>query len=128
MKNVEYKTKSAISHNHFLATECNCRAGCTNEVSPNIALSDVGQGRIICSHGMTLPVSLSLALYRGLAAHCLSELRLRLLHDDLEDCLSRDALLALREDISRLMKSAGRIETAFDPKRSVAQCLEMFSV
>ena len=30
MKNVEYNAKSAISHNHFLATECNCRARCTD--------------------------------------------------------------------------------------------------
>ena len=128
MKNVEYNVKSAITHNHFLATECNCRAGCTNDASPTIAPNDVGQGRIICSHGMTLPVSLSLALYRGLAAHCLSELRLRLLHDDMEDSLSREALVLLRGDISCLMKAAGRIETALDPKRSVAQCLDMFSV
>lgn len=128
MKNVEYKAKSAITHRHFLATECNCRAGCSNEPSPTVDHADVGGGRVICSHGMTLPVSLSLALYRGLAAHSLSELRLRLLHDGLEDSIGREQLITFRRDVSRLMKAAGITETAMDPTKSVAQCLDMFSV
>lgn len=36
MKNVEYRAKAAINHQHFLASECNCRAGCSNDISPNV--------------------------------------------------------------------------------------------
>lgn len=128
MKNVEYKTKAAITHNHFLATECTCRAGCSNEPSPSVDPADIGNGKIICSHGMTLPVSLGLALFRGMAAHILSELRLRLLRDDFEDSFDGPTLSAFRGDISRLMKAAGRTETAMDCTKSILQCLDMFSV
>ena len=85
MKNEEYQTKSAFTQSHFVATECNCQAGCSNLPSQHITLKDVGQGRIICSHGMTIPVALSLAMYKGLAAHILAELRLRLKREDIED-------------------------------------------
>jgi hypothetical protein len=76
MKNHEYQTKSAFTQSHFVATECNCQAGCSNLPSHSIALEDIGQGRIICSHGMTIPVVLRLEMYKGLAAHILAELRL----------------------------------------------------
>jgi hypothetical protein len=128
MKNVAYKTKSAITHNHFLATQCNCRDGCTNEPSPTVDLVDGECGRVICSHGMMLPVTLSLAFCRGLAAHTLSELCLLLLHDGLEDSLGHEELTIFQHDVSCLMKVAGIAKTAMDPTRSVAQCLGMFSV
>jgi hypothetical protein len=128
MKNVEYETKSAITCNHFLATECNCRAGCSNKPAPTVDLADVGSGKVICSHGMTLPIALSLALFRGLAAHCLSELRLRILREDSIESIGHSALSILRQDISSLMKAAGRTETAMDTSIPVAKCLEMFSV
>ncbi len=73
MKNVAYKTNSAITHNHFVANQCNCRAGCTNELSPTVDLADVGGRRVICSYGMMLPVPLSLALFRGLATPALPD-------------------------------------------------------
>ena len=85
MKHDEYQTQSAFTKSHFVATECNCRAGCSNLPSQHIPLEDIGQGRIICSHGMTIPVALSLAMYKGLAAHILAELRLRLKREDIED-------------------------------------------
>lgn len=128
MKNIEYKTKSAITQHHFVATECTCRAGCTNEPSPNIEPSDIGTGKIICSHGMTLPVSLSLTLYKGLAAHILSELRFRLLRDDFEVSLDAAVKSIFRNDVSSLMKAAGIFETALDPNRKILECLEVFAV
>jgi hypothetical protein len=128
MKNVAYRIKSAITHNHFLATRCNRRAGCTNEPSPTVDLADVGGGRVICSHGMMLPVTPSMALFRELAAHALSELCLLLLHDGLEDSLGQEELTIFQHDVSCLMKVAGITETAMDPTRLVAQCLDMFSV
>ena len=128
MKNVEYETKSAITHKHFLASECNCRAGCSNKPSPDVALDDIGNGKIICSHGMTLPISLSLAMFRGLAAHVLSELRLRLMREDLK-LFDKQTLTLLRADVSRLMKAAGHIDREVpDGSMSILQSLEIFSV
>ena len=128
MKNFEYNPKSAITPIHFVATECNCKAGSCNTPTESIALADVGRGRIICSHGMTLPVQLSLALYKGLAAHILSELRLRLKRDDIEDKFNGDRLIILRRDITQLFRAAGKTDTAMDMTRSIVQCLDVFAV
>jgi hypothetical protein len=117
MKNVAYKKMPAIIHNHFLATQCNCRAGCTNKLSPTVDLADVGGRRVICSHGMMIPVTLSLALFRGLAAHALSELHLLLLHDGLKDSIGHEELPIFQCGVSCLMKVASITETAMDPKK-----------
>ena len=86
-------------------------------------------GRIICSHGMTLPVSLSLALYRGLAAHVLSELRIRLLREGIESLLDGPTLSILRANVSCLMMAAGKVvESQLDPTRTIVECLEVFAV
>ena len=79
---------------------------------------------------MTLPVSLSLALYRGLATNILVELHLhlRLQREDFEDIFRDDELKMLRNDITHLMKAAGKAETAMDMKMSILQCLEFFFV
>jgi hypothetical protein len=123
-------TKQVSNYTQSLScNQCNCRAGCTNEPSPTVDLADVGGGRrVICSHGMMLPVTLSLALFRGLAAQALSELCLLLLHDGLEDSLGPEEVTIFQHDDSCLMKAAGITKTAMDPRRLVAQCLGMFSV
>jgi hypothetical protein len=128
MKNVEYKTKATITPIHFLAAECNCRAGCTNEPSPHISLADVERGRIIYSHGMMLSVSLSLALYRGLATSILEELRLCLQREDFEGVFGNNELRMLQNDITHLINAAGKADTAMDIKRSILQCLEIIAV
>lgn len=128
MKNVEYATKAAITQNHFVASVCNCRAGCSNEASPGVAAADVGQGKIICSHGMTLPVSLSLALYKGLATLVLIELRRRLQRENFEDIFGAEEIKLFRKDISCLMNATTTLATAMDTTKSILQCLDVFSV
>lgn len=128
MKNVEYAAKAAITQTHFVAAVCNCRAGCSNEASPGVAAADVGQGKIICSHGMTLPVSLSLALYQGLATSVLIELRRRFQRENFEDIFHAEEIKLLRKDISSLMKATNTLATAMDTTKSILQCLDVFSV
>ena len=128
MKNVEYATKVAISQHHFVAAVCNCRAGCSNEVSPGVAAADVGQGKIICSHGMTLPVSLSLALYKGLVTSILIELHHRLQREYFEDIFGTEEIKLFRKDISSLMNASNTLATAMDTTKSTLQCLDVFSV
>ena len=77
---------------------------------------------------MTLAVSLSLALYRGLAAHTLSEIRIRLLREDFESSLDAQTKSAFREDISRLMKAAGQAVSAVHDQRTMLESLEIFAV
>jgi hypothetical protein len=60
MKSVQYKSKSAITATDFLAAECDCKAGDTNE-----GVSNLGSYRIICTHCMTQPVQLSQLMFRG---------------------------------------------------------------
>ena len=128
MKNVEYTTKAAITRTHFVAAVCNCPAGCSNEASPGVAAADIGQGKIICSHGMTLPVSLSLALYKGLATSILIELRRRLQRENFEDIFGAEEIKLFRKDISSLMNASNTLATAMDTTKSILQCLDVFSV
>ena len=128
MKNVEYTTKAAITRTHFVAAVCNCRAGCSNEASPGVAAADIGQGKIICSHGMTLPVSLSLALYKGLATLVLIELHCRLQRENFEDIFGAEEIKFFRKDISSLMNASNTLATAMDATKSILQCLDVFSV
>lgn len=129
MRNFEYQPKAAITSVHFVAAECNCKAGCFNEPSPSTIPAEIGKGRIICSHGMTLPVSLSLALYNGLAAQILTELRLRLKKENVEDQFHEDKLIALQHDINCLLKAAGiTSDPESDRKKSIVQCLDVFAV
>jgi hypothetical protein len=109
MKNHEYQTKLAFTQSHFVATECNCQAGCSNLWSHSIALKDIGQGRIICSHGMTIPVALSLEMYKGLTAHILAELWLRLKQEGVEDLFDRNQLISFQQNINMLLKAAEKL-------------------
>lgn len=51
-----------------------------------------------------------------------------MMREDFDDAFDGPKLSLLRQDITRLMKAAGRTETAMDMKKSMVQCLDMFAV
>ena len=77
-----YNTKAAITHQHFVAPECGCRAGFSNMPTQHVKPCDVGNGRIVCTHAITLALLLRLGLPRGLSHHVLVSLRSRLQRED----------------------------------------------
>ena len=118
-----YLTRLAFTQSHFVTTECNCQAGCSSLPSHSFAPAEIEQGRIICSHGMTIPVALSLAMYKGLVAHILAELQFRLKQECIEDLFDQDQKISFRQDINKLLKAAGRADTTIDPSRSITLLL-----
>jgi hypothetical protein len=128
MKNKEYLVKGAFTKSHFVATKCNCKAGCSNILSSLIHFFEIGQGRILCSHRFLVPVVLSLVLYKNLASHILSELWLHSTQEDVEDLLSSNQLTMIQQGITFLLRATGRTESAMDKSKSILQTLHMFSV
>jgi hypothetical protein len=84
MKKCLSKVTSAFLADHFLVTSCNCKAGCKNE-----RIERLGEERILCTHGLTLPEQLGLLVCSDLAEHVLIELRVPLLSEDIERNLSK---------------------------------------
>jgi hypothetical protein len=68
---------------------------------------------------MTLPVSLSLALYKGLATSVLIELRRRLQRENFEDIFCAEEIKFFRKDISSLMNASNTLATAMDTTKSI---------
>jgi hypothetical protein len=87
MRNLVYGTKCAITSDDLLAVECGCKAGCKNESS-----NQLGQEKIGCTQGATVPLLLSLKLYESLAASFLMDIRTRLHTEDIEAALGAETI------------------------------------
>ena len=69
-------------------------------------------------------MSLSLALYTGLAAHILNQLQVRLHRENLEDMYNSDKLNSFRRCIASLLKASGKSNTDMDLSQSIQICLD----
>ena len=77
---------------------------------------------------MTLPVSLSVTLYKSLAEHILTELWFRLRRDNIESKFDKSRLDILRHNNPCLLKAAGKLDTAMDMMQLIEQLFDVFAV
>lgn len=122
MKSVQYKATAAITATDFLAAECNCKAGCSNE-----GPSKLGEHKLICTHCMTEPVQMSQLMFRGFAEWILVCARRRLRREKAEDVLDSDTRLRLQGDIALLMKASGQQPPPLNASPTLLDMLENYA-
>jgi hypothetical protein len=125
MKSLLYSTKCAITAKDLIAVECGCKqAGCKNE-SPAM----LGEEKICCTHGATLPMMLSLQLYETLAASFLMDIRTCLHSEDIEALLgSNTKRKRFRDNILLLMSAGGFKIKSLDNRASISEWLQVVTL
>jgi hypothetical protein len=117
MKMILYAATSAITATEFLAAECNCKAGCKNQSS-----SDLGQHRIICTHSITVPVQLSLLMFRGMAELVPVYFHRHMRRENVDD-LDEHHQRQVRNDILLLIKATGMRPPLLDANATILDLL-----
>ena len=122
MKSVLYTASSAITATEFLASECNCKAGCQNHGPSNL-----GKHRTICTHSMTEPVQLSQLMYKGMAMQVLVDFRRRVRREGVDSLEDASRQKQLRVDIILLIKATGQCPPALGADATILELLEDYA-
>ena len=116
-----HETKTCFNGEHIVASACDCKSGC--KVDSSLIAS---HNKKLCTHGLSLIVSLHAFLHDGLGTHVLVELRMRM-NDEL-DCTTCDAAQN-RSNILTLMSACGSQRSSTTHCGCpLLECLEEFTV